>query len=1216
MKMLTKFELKSLRAKGVAFHPTRPWLAVALHLLTIQLWDYRMGVVIDRLEEHEGPVRLVDFHPTQPILVSGGDDNNIKVWLLLTRKCLFTLAGHLDYVRHVSFHKVLPWIISCSDDQTIRIWNWQNRKEIACLTGHNHYVMLAKFHPTEDLIVLASLDQTVRVWDIAGLRKKHSAPGGGMGSVPPQFGSARLFEDQLARNPAQQDAFGNTDAVVKYVLEGHDRGVNWADFHPKMPLIVSGGDDRLVKLWRMSETKAWEVDTCRGHTANVLCTLFHPTQDLILLVSDDKTLRIWDLNKRTPVKQFKRDNDRFWLATAHPSMNLFAACHDLGVMVFKLERERPAYAWNQNRMFFINGEKQVQFYDYELELLLLPMLLLKKIGKPWLFIRTLLYNPAERLILVTVAEGGENGTYALIQLPKDVTGAIEPTDIRQGEGLMATFIARNRFVTYTKTTDTLEVRDLNNNVTKLVKFELPVKDVVAASPGTVLLLKSGLVVHYDVQQKRELAECAVAGVKYVAWLPDSQYAALLAKHTITIVNKRLEVVSTIRETIRVKSAAWDDTNVLLYLTLNHIKYSLLNGDNGIIKTSDQTVYLVRAHGTSAHVLTRQGTVEQLVIDPTEYRFKRALVNKQFGEVMRIIKHSNLVGQNIIAYLSKTGYPEVALQFVEDPETRFDLALACGDLDVALAEARKLNSKLSWERLGKEALSQGNFATYELVLQQLKLFDKLLFVYLAQGDASKLAKMQQIAEVRGETSSLVQTTFYTNDVQKRIEVLAAAGMHPLAYASAKTAGLDALAAEILTAAGLTERDVVLPAGVCATPIEVPEAVEKSTENWPLKPTQASFIEQAVAGDLDNLTLESTREAFVGGADGEAEAFVDDEELAEEGGWDMGDDDLEIEEAAADAEADEELKQALGLVSGETAHWLRNSRTAAGHVAAGLFETAAQLLKRQIGATQFEPLRARFMEVYQANKAYLPGAFGAPLLPVYVRSDYDEEDVNKVLPYVPGYEQLEERLHDGFAKFRANKLEEAIAVFRSIIHTVCVCVVPLLDEEEVVKDILTHCREYILGLLIELERRRVEQTDVKRNLELAAYFTRARLQPAHRANALQVAMTQAFKHKNFALAAYFADEFLAIVESGPRREQANKIKARASQLPFDAVEIDFSPGAECTICPATFTPIYNETPFVREALTGAKYLKDAQGTVDVISGVTQVGAPASGLKIVEG
>lgn len=50
----------------------------------------------------------------------------------------------------------------------------------------------------------------------------------------------------------QTELFGTPDAVVKHVLEGHDRGVNWVSFHPTLPLVVSGADDRQVKLWRMN----------------------------------------------------------------------------------------------------------------------------------------------------------------------------------------------------------------------------------------------------------------------------------------------------------------------------------------------------------------------------------------------------------------------------------------------------------------------------------------------------------------------------------------------------------------------------------------------------------------------------------------------------------------------------------------------------------------------------------------------------------------------------------------------------------------------------------------------------------------------------------------------------------------------------------------------------------------------------------------------------
>ena len=156
----------------------------------------------------------------QNIICVAGDDYKIIVWNYNTHMCLFTLLGHLDRIRTVQFHHEKPWIVSASDDQTIRIWNWQSRTCISVLTGHNHYAMCASFHPKEDLVVSASSDHTVRVWDITSLGNKTASPA--------------------------------DDAIVKYVLEGHDRGVNWASFHPTLPLIVSGSDDQQIKLWRMN----------------------------------------------------------------------------------------------------------------------------------------------------------------------------------------------------------------------------------------------------------------------------------------------------------------------------------------------------------------------------------------------------------------------------------------------------------------------------------------------------------------------------------------------------------------------------------------------------------------------------------------------------------------------------------------------------------------------------------------------------------------------------------------------------------------------------------------------------------------------------------------------------------------------------------------------------------------------------------------------------
>lgn len=72
-----------------------------------------------------------------------------------------------------------------------------------------------------------------------------------------------------------------------------------------MPVLVSGSDDRQVKMWRYNDSKAWEVDSCRGHYNNVSSVLFHPNAELILSNSEDKSIRVWDMTKRTSLHVFR-----------------------------------------------------------------------------------------------------------------------------------------------------------------------------------------------------------------------------------------------------------------------------------------------------------------------------------------------------------------------------------------------------------------------------------------------------------------------------------------------------------------------------------------------------------------------------------------------------------------------------------------------------------------------------------------------------------------------------------------------------------------------------------------------------------------------------------------------------------------------------------------------------------------------------------------------
>ncbi len=58
------FVALTLPFAGVCFHPSRPWFLASLHTGTVQLWDYRIGCLLDTFEEHVGKER--ELRPLLP----------------------------------------------------------------------------------------------------------------------------------------------------------------------------------------------------------------------------------------------------------------------------------------------------------------------------------------------------------------------------------------------------------------------------------------------------------------------------------------------------------------------------------------------------------------------------------------------------------------------------------------------------------------------------------------------------------------------------------------------------------------------------------------------------------------------------------------------------------------------------------------------------------------------------------------------------------------------------------------------------------------------------------------------------------------------------------------------------------------------------------------------------------------------------------------------
>ena len=356
---------------------------------------------------------------------------------------------------------------------------------------------------------------------------------------------------------------------------------------------------------------------------------------------------------------------------AHPAIrlqNLLAAGHDSGMIVFKLERERPAndVSLATNKLFYVKG-RELLCHDFAAGRET-PVANLRRpgqyaqtdgIGNAPRYLSYNQYNPTEGNVLVCSDVDG--GNYELHTFGLDRTNNVGGEGKRGSCIGPAVFIARNRFAILDKNRHLL-IKNLENETTKKVVPPSPVVDGLfnGGTAGRILLRAEDKLILFEQQSRRVLGEISAPKAKFVAWTSDSSKVAILCKVGVVIADRNMEQLCSISETVRVKSGAWDSSNnIFIYTTINHIKYVLSNGDTGIIRSLNAPIYVTKVVKKQLFCLDREGKTRVIAIDTTEAIFKLALENKRYGQVMEMVRHSRLCGKAIIGYLQEKGFPEVS-----------------------------------------------------------------------------------------------------------------------------------------------------------------------------------------------------------------------------------------------------------------------------------------------------------------------------------------------------------------------------------------------------------------------------------------------------------------------------------------------------------------------------------------------------------------------------
>jgi|GEM_PF-1452173 len=233
--------------RDIAMAPSGTLTAAALDNGQVKLFYPLDAAFVTLLDAHNGSANTVTFSPDMRLLASGGSDGRVRIWNTRTGAMAQELSGPSGAVHTVRFTADGNYLAAGSAGNVIlwQAWDWQ------------------------------------RVWTHGGDTNADGAlavhPGG----------------DWIASGA------GNAIAILNFndgnrirQLTGHGNRVRSLDVTNDGLLIVSGADDRTVRLWN---TIDWsQARSMSGHGGGVNAVRASNAGGRIISASDDNTLRIWD----------------------------------------------------------------------------------------------------------------------------------------------------------------------------------------------------------------------------------------------------------------------------------------------------------------------------------------------------------------------------------------------------------------------------------------------------------------------------------------------------------------------------------------------------------------------------------------------------------------------------------------------------------------------------------------------------------------------------------------------------------------------------------------------------------------------------------------------------------------------------------------------------------------------------------------------------------
>ena len=337
---------------------------------TVILWDLETNSLLnkfrpDGFDAGGNQVTSVAFNPWGDRIIAGGLYGNVVVWNAYDYTELQRLRGNRAKVYAVDYAPDGLSMLTASSG--VKIWDYYVGTERYNLSSHRGEVTSATYSQDGNFILTGSWDGTAKLWaanllvdtlkikynicanvdanyspdgqfivvsDVCGRVVVYNAQTGGVVSEwrTDDWANQADFDPQNSQRIVASDLSGNLfvwdvgkDTPV-FSIQAHDGYINSTEYSPDGSMILSAGDDGIIRLWDAQNGNQLREITRDG---GVRIARFTRDGGQIAAADWDKTAYIFDANSGEQLVELKGHKDQILaFAFSHDGNYVYTASYD------------------------------------------------------------------------------------------------------------------------------------------------------------------------------------------------------------------------------------------------------------------------------------------------------------------------------------------------------------------------------------------------------------------------------------------------------------------------------------------------------------------------------------------------------------------------------------------------------------------------------------------------------------------------------------------------------------------------------------------------------------------------------------------------------------------------------------------------------------------------------------------------------------------------